>query len=277
MSGYLTWLADVLRDAGLVVVEQDGWQYRARGSGGFADGRPWCVMWHHTASNTTIANDASYCSFGSPDAPITNLLVESDGVVWVCAAGATNTNGTGDGLTTSHGRVPADSMNTYAVGMEICNNGVGEPYPTAQIDACFAASNAINAHAGNLPTDIGTHENYAPARKIDPATTTAAAVGGLVVGSVTSAGSWSLDDLRAECARRADNEGDDMPLTDADVDKIAKAVWKYEIETQNDGTRRAEFLVDRAQSIVRAYLGVAVENANKISPTLLQKIYDKVK
>ena len=86
MSGrYLTDLADWLRGVGLVVVEQDGWKTRARSSGGFAAGRPWCVMWHHTASQTTPANDANYMSNGSPDRPIANLLVCRDGSVWVLA------------------------------------------------------------------------------------------------------------------------------------------------------------------------------------------------
>ena len=202
MSGrMLTGLAQVLRDAGLTVVEYGGWQHRARSSGGFEPGKPWGVMWHHTASQTTPENDASYMCHGSPDAPIANLLIARDGVVWVLAAGGTNTNGKGGPVLWSRGAVPKDAMNTYAVGMEIANNGVGEQYPAAQIDAAFTASLAMLRAAGLQPYDVCTHQTYAPDRKIDPA------VAENVQGDwqperVTGSGSWSLVDLIDEHERR---------------------------------------------------------------------------
>jgi hypothetical protein len=163
MSQYLEGLAVALRTAGLVVVELEGWQTRGRSGGAmYADGRPWCVMWHHTASAGDGAWDADYCTFGSPDAPLTNLVIGSDAVVYVCAAGPTNTNGKGGPLTFSRGVVPADSMNTYAVGIEISNNGTGMTYSAAQVDACFTASNAIAAAYGLEPDDVAGHFDCAP-------------------------------------------------------------------------------------------------------------------
>ena len=203
---WLTDLADVLRAAGLTVVEQDGWQTRARGSGGFDGTRPWCVMWHHTASSptSTAEGDASYMSNGSPDRPIANLMIARDGAVWVLAAGATNTNGSGDALRFTRGTVPANSMNTHAIGMEIQNTGVGEPYAQACIDAAFTTSLALAAAYGLDPADVATHNLYAPTRKIDPATATAVQ-GAWQPAAVTSSGTWSIDDLRGELARRAAN------------------------------------------------------------------------
>lgn len=226
MSGtYLVWLADVLRSAGLSVVEYDNWQTRARSSGGYASGRPVCVMWHHTASATTPANDAAYMCETSDSRPIANLLVARDGAVWVLAAGATNTNGKGRSMTFSRGTVPADSMNTWAVGMEIANGGNDDPFPAVQIDACFDASNAINAHLGNLATDVAGHVDYAPDRKIDP-NNCASVQGPWQPGSNgTSAASWRLDDLRAECDRRAQQEETEV-ITEDDVERIAAAVWR---------------------------------------------------
>src|SRR5262245_17397953 len=122
-SRYLTDSADVLSAAGLKVVQYEGWESRARSSGGFDSGKPWCVMWHHTASDTTPQNDADYMCHGSDDRPIANALIARDGVVWLLAAGATNTNGKGGPLTVSKGTIPADSMNTHGWGMEIANNG----------------------------------------------------------------------------------------------------------------------------------------------------------
>lgn len=205
MSGtYLTNMADVLRAAGVAVVEQDGWQTRARSSGGYSSGRPWCVMWHHTASsaNASAASDANYMSYSADSKPIANILLARDGTAWVLAAGATNTNGKGDACSFSKGTVPADSMNTYAIGMEIQNNGVGQAYSQQQIDAAFKVSLALCAAYGLQPDDVQQHVNYAPGRKIDPATA-AAVEGPWQPRSMNSSGSWSIDDLRAECRRRA--------------------------------------------------------------------------
>jgi N-acetylmuramoyl-L-alanine amidase len=207
-ANYLTQLANWCREAGLTVVEYDGWQTRARSSGGFESGRPWCIMWHHTASKTSPANDASYMCHGSPDKPIANILLARDGVVWVLAAGATNTNGKGKAIGVSKGTVPKDSMNTYAVGIEIANNGVGEPYSQAQIDAAFVLSNTLAEHLSLHPTDVCTHQFYAPDRKIDPATAMAVQ-GPWRPDSVTSSGTWDQSDLEAECLRRVGAEPPD--------------------------------------------------------------------
>jgi hypothetical protein len=198
---YLTEMADWFRAAGLDVVEYDGWKTRSRSSGGYESGRPWGVMWHHTASSTSPENDANYMCHGSSDRPIANLLVARDGAIWVLGAGATNTNGKGSGVVWSRGRVPDDSMNTYAVGMEIANSGVGEAYPQAQIDSAFAASVAIVQHLGLAATDVAEHYTWARTRKIDPATASAVQ-GPWQPASCTSSGTWELNDLIAEHANR---------------------------------------------------------------------------
>jgi N-acetylmuramoyl-L-alanine amidase len=208
MTGtYLTDLADVCRGAaGDDVFEVEGWEYRARGSGGYDPGRPWVVMWHHTASNTDPANDVAYICYGNPDAPVSNLYIDRTGAVWVCAGGATNTNGKGGPFTVSHGTVPLDQMNTYAVSIEIANTGTGEPWPQQQVDAVFAVSLAVCAAYGLEPDDICTHHAWClpscPGRKIDPATADAVQ-GPWRPTSASSAGSWALEDIAAECRRRA--------------------------------------------------------------------------
>lgn len=225
-SKYLTDMANVIRDAGVQVIEQDGWQTRARSSGGFDSNKPWCVMWHHTASSPGAdpADDARYMSYNADSKPIANILLAHDGVAWVLAAGATNTNGKGGGaIVTSRGRVPADSMNTYAIGMEIQNSGVGETYPQVQIDNAFKISLALCEAYGLEPTDVGTHQEYAPDRKIDPATNWAVD-GPWMPTAVTGSGTWSLSDLRDELIARSDvstppqpqpppdEEDEDMPF-----------------------------------------------------------------
>lgn len=233
MSGrYLTELADVLRAAGVTVVEYEGWQTRARSSGGYSSGRPTGCMWHHTASQTTPANDADYMCHGSSDRPIANMLIPRDGTVWVLAAGATNTNGKGGPWGRwSRGTIPADSMNLYAVSLELANNGVGEPYPQAQIDAAFAASVAVVRAYGLDPGDICTHYEWAPTRKIDPATADAVQ-GPWRPRSATSSGTWNLDDLIAEHRRRYEGD-DDMPT----ADEIAQKVWEQPVGNQITGSQ----------------------------------------
>jgi len=230
---YLVDLADVLRAAGLVVVEVDGWGQRARSSGGFDGDRPWVIMWHHTASNTHAENDVSYICYGSQDAPLANLYLARDGSVWVCAAGATNTNGKGQAMIMSKGVVPADSCNTHAIGIEAANDGVGEPWAQVQVDAYFRVNNALAAAYGMQPDDCATHSYYAGAsRKIDPAQAVAVQ-GPWVPDSANSSGTWSLDDIREEAwLRSADfpppkQETDEMylaTLSNGDVVVVGSAV-----------------------------------------------------
>lgn len=242
MSQYLEQLATVLRAAGLQVVELPGWQTRGRsGNAPYGDGRPWCVMWHHTASAGDGATDADYCTFRSPDAPLANLVIGRDGVVYVCAAGPTNTNGKGGPLEFSRGTVPVDSMNNYAVGIEISNNGVGMPYPAVQTDACFAASNAITAAYGLNADDVANHYDWSPGRKIDCATA-AAVEPPWAPRSQSSSGTWSLEDLRAECRRRSSTTPP-PPTPNGDVDMYVIAVnrqgWPGPVDlvVAADGTR----------------------------------------
>lgn len=223
-SLYLTSMADWLRAAGVKVVEYDGWKSRSRSSGGYESGRPWGVMWHHTASSTSPQNDADYMCHGSSDRPIANLMVARDGTVWVLAAGATNTNGKGSGVVWSRGRVPDDSMNTYAVGMEICNSGVGEGYSQAQIDAAFAASTAVCKALGLADSDLSEHNTWAPDRKIDPATA-AGVQGPWRPASCTSSGTWEVDDLVAEHVARCNTAPAPAPEPEDIMASGSSSLW----------------------------------------------------
>lgn len=203
MAGtYFVEAADWLRSVGLTVVEVKGWQTRARSSGGFGVGLPWGCAWHHTASQTTPTNDTNWQYFTSDVRPIGNMTIMRSGEVWIGAAGAANTQGKGGPLTLSRGTIPLDGGNTRAWAIEVANNGVGEPWPQAQIDAYFTASNELNRRFGNKPTDMFTHAAWTPGRKIDPAKASAV-LGPWRPRSINSSGTWNLDDIRAECTKRA--------------------------------------------------------------------------
>ena len=204
---YLTDLAAVVAAAGLEVVEVDGWESRARGSGGYDAGRPTHVIVHHTASPASSDGwpDVEYCTFHDDDAPLCNLYLSRDGTVYVCAAGATNTNGAG---TDPCGITPADAMNSHAVGIEAGNDGTGEPWRGLQVDAYLDLVSALCDAYGIDPAQCHAHHEWAPSRKTDPAGPSPYA----------GAGPWDMD------AFRADLTGDE-PVTDQDVQRIADAVW----------------------------------------------------
>jgi len=164
-------------------------------------------MWHHTASPASWdgQKDADYCTVQDEDAPLANLYISRDGTVWVLAAGATNTNGKGYSISFSRGTVPDDGMNSRAVGIEMGNDGIGEQWPQAQVDAAFIVSNTVNAKLGNQPDDISTHQFWAPDRKVDPATTNVA--GPWQPISCTSSGTWDRGSVQAECRARAGGGG----------------------------------------------------------------------
>ena len=204
-SLYYTDMASLFCQAGLTVVETDGWQTRARSSGGFASAPLGC-QWHHTASQTSPENDINWQTTGSDDAPIGNCTIMRDGSIWMVAAGAANTAGKGGPLGLSRGTVPLDSGNSTTWAFEVANNGVGEPWPEVQVAAYFLASNVANKRFGNKPTDVFTHAigtgNGWTDRKIDPATADAVQ-GAWKPRSVNSSGTWNLDDIRAEASKRA--------------------------------------------------------------------------
>lgn len=189
-SRYLTDLADVIRAAGLAVREYSGWQTRARGSGGYDSGRPTHVMVHHTASPPSWSGqrDADYCTVQDSDAPLANLCLDRDGVVWVLAAGATNTNG--KGRDTWGGGVPDNSMNSYAIGIE-ANGGYGSSWPPAQCDAYVALVDALCRTYGIPNNNVRGHVEWAPDRKIDPA--------GVSPWS-TSTATWDMSGFRRSCS-----------------------------------------------------------------------------
>ena len=201
----LTDLADVLRAAGVPVVEVEGWQTRGRGGDGgqYQAGRPNHVMVHHTAGaqGASAASEVNYMVNVSDVAPVTNLYIardKDDAAVWICAAGPTNTNGKGsapwDPATKN------DDMNRMAIGIEIGNNGVGEPYGAKQQETLIAACAAL-CEAYSIPVDhVRSHAEYAPGRKIDPAGPSQWA----------ASGTWPMEAFRATIA---DATGSPAPET----------------------------------------------------------------
>lgn len=161
------WLADVLRDAGLRVVEVPGWRGRGR-PGPFA---PRGVMVHHTASGRRLGNapslDVVRKGRGGKNpvpGPLCQVLIARDGTCYVVAAGRANHAGAGGGVAW----LPKDAGNAYSIGFEVENDGVGEPWAPGLVAVVDRATAAVLARLGQPASRLCAHKEYAPGRKIDP-------------------------------------------------------------------------------------------------------------
>lgn len=150
----LLWLADVLRAAGLTVEETDGWKTRGKDLHA-VDG----IVWHHTATGpgTSDANVTRLLINGRSDlrGPLAQLGLNRAGTFIVVTSGKANHNGYG-------------LWGNDAIGIEAYNDGVGEPWPDAQVDAYVRGTRAIIDHL-NLPiSQVKGHKETDPNRKVDP-------------------------------------------------------------------------------------------------------------
>src|SRR5690606_15597526 len=159
-SGDPIWLADVLRGAGLKVIEHDGW--RNRGHGDFLDIRG--VLCHHTAGGG--ANDWQVVLNGRPDlrGPLAQLVLERDGTYRVIAVGVCWHAGRG-----SWSGWPTNNANFHTIGIEAVNTGTGsQPWPAVQLDAYKRGAAAILKRIGRGSGDCVAHREYSSEGKIDP-------------------------------------------------------------------------------------------------------------
>lgn len=196
---WLVNLPEILEDEGLNVTTYAGWETRSRSSGGYDDLRG--IGIHHDASNANSSDQSAWdwAWKNSDDRPIGAIRLSRSGLICVGAAGATNTMGKGGPLTTSRGTIPQDAGNKYMIAIEAGNNGIGESWPSAQIDAYIRMIAALcDAYGFDASRDIFTHNSYCepscPGRKIDPAGPTPSQP---VLGGTSGTKIWSHDDVRS--------------------------------------------------------------------------------
>lgn len=169
MTYSLIWLPGVLRKAGLTVVEIKGWQDRGHGDVGKILG----AMHHHTAEKIDddkkpALDTITYGRKASKGVkallgPLANLGLGQDGIFYMIAAGLAWHAGPGNwkGVTTGNGSF---------IGTEAENNGIGEAWPSIQIE-CFARGSAAMAMFCKFKVEmVCGHKEYAlpKGRKIDP-------------------------------------------------------------------------------------------------------------
>lgn len=163
MAFSLTWLAQVLKDAGLKVAEQPGWENRGRGPMGTVRG----VICHHTAGpkNGNMPS-LSVITNGRPGlpGPLSQLGLGRDGTWFVVAAGRANHAGAGNWENVTTG-------NSSFIGIEAENTGkTDDPWPEVQMDAYRRGVAAILKKLGAGVSMCCGHKEYAlpKGRKPDP-------------------------------------------------------------------------------------------------------------
>jgi peptidoglycan hydrolase-like protein with peptidoglycan-binding domain len=161
MTYSLTWLPDVLLQAGLKVARVPGWENRGRREIGAIQG----VLCHHTAgpANGNMPT-LNLLVEGRPDlaGPLAQLGLGRDGTFYVVAAGLCNHAGDGSFRGIVNG-------NTHLIGIEAENTGLpGDPWPAAQLAAYQHGVAALLRHAGLSADFCIGHKEWAPQRKNDP-------------------------------------------------------------------------------------------------------------
>lgn len=160
--GRALWLPQVLRSVGLEVIEYatDGIRWDTHGSVTF---NPRGMVWHHTATSDSWADGhvAHLLAKGRRDlpGPLSQLGLDRDGAWWVIASGRANHAGVGGwrGL----------SGNTSVMGLEVFNDGVGEPWTPVQYESAVIGTRAILRKLGIGTEMLCAHREWTT-RKIDP-------------------------------------------------------------------------------------------------------------
>jgi endonuclease/exonuclease/phosphatase family metal-dependent hydrolase len=161
-----------LRAAGLKVVEISGWHGRGRPSstGGFD---PVGVLCHHTGSYdsmTDATNDLAYAKWlaitGRSDlpAPLCNIALSAEGVVYVCASGRANHAGRAK----ASGTVAAGDGNELYIGIEAMNSG-SQGWSKAQYNAYVTLCAVLSVKVtGNSVKTVRGHKETSVTGKWDP-------------------------------------------------------------------------------------------------------------
>lgn len=158
---YLTGLARVARKTGYPVVETKGWKTRGYKQG---MGKIETIVAHHTAGpkagNYPSLGVVTRGRAGLPG-PLAHYGIGRDGTIYVIAAGLANH--AGKVRSTAYG-------NLHAIGIEAENTGLGEKWPTAQLDAYVKLCAELVKEFGLSTSDVRGHKEICSpvGRKPDP-------------------------------------------------------------------------------------------------------------
>lgn len=157
------WLATVLKNAGVKVIEEDGWQTRGHGDVETCKG----ICCHHTGTPSNRNENMPTLHMvinGRSDlaGPLCNLALGRDGTAYIVAAGKAYHAGAGSWKGITNG-------NSVFVGIEAENVGNGkDPWPQIQMEAYTKICAAILDHCKLDTIYCIGHKEWAPKRKVDP-------------------------------------------------------------------------------------------------------------
>jgi hypothetical protein len=203
----ITWVPDVLRRAGLQVVEVDGW--RARGLSETRTFDPRFLVWHHDASSPGDSPGVPAFMVRNYETAGAQLWVDRAGRWHIIASGRAAHAGT---------VLPGMPTNETSIGVET-DHTTGEAWPDVQLVSLRVGTAAILSVLGVGAIGLHFHKTICspPGRKVDPA--------GL-----------NLDDERRAVARLI-TPGGDVALTDDDARKVARAVLDLMYGDRSPGFR----------------------------------------
>lgn len=178
---HLLEIPGALRQAGLTVIETRDWVNRKR-TGAFD---PIGCLWHHTASNSFgDAPSLKVCMDGRSDlpGPLCHLLLGRDGVYRTISGGRANHAGKGSmrvlkdlerdaapkGDARQFGYPDEVDGNGVLIGVEVENDGRGEPWSALVLDAMVRGGAAISRLYGWSSARHIAHREWTK-RKPDPA------------------------------------------------------------------------------------------------------------
>ncbi len=167
MAYSLVWLPQVLRDAGLEVLEHPGWQTCGHGDMGNVQG----VLCHHSCGPLHgDLPDIDVLVDGRPDlgGPLCNLGLGRSGKFYMIAAGKGWHAGKGEWQGVTDG-------NSHLIGIEAENTGEttgprAEAWPEVQMNSYKRGCAAILKHIGARSIMVAGHKEYCRpvGRKDDP-------------------------------------------------------------------------------------------------------------
>lgn len=178
------------------------------------------VVWHHTASgpNWNDSHVAFLLRDGRRDlaGPLSQLGLERGGTFVVVATGKANHNGYG-------------MWGNDSIGIEAYNDGVGEPWAPAQVEAYQIGTAAILKHLGKSSSWMKGHRETDPRRKIDPAGLDMSAmrrtVSGLIVATKPDPIDESEDDDMGTYVQATDGDEAIFHFYGERVRQLTAAQW----------------------------------------------------
>jgi len=161
-------LPEILRSYGLKVVVSPGWYERGRPES-TGDFDPVGVLCHHTATTKSVptSNVVNLLAKGRADlpGPLSQTGLDRDGTVYLIAAGRCNHAG----VAKMAGTVAGGDGNALYIGIEAFNDGRGEPWPKAQMDAYVLLCAVLSVEVTeNSHKTVNGHKETSVTGKIDP-------------------------------------------------------------------------------------------------------------